>query len=175
MRGRLLDTPGNHKPHVHAVMHRVRSHRPVKRLGNLLARLPNVQADGFGADCSSYPELLLAEHVGIVSEKIMFTSNDTPAHEFQKARSLGAIINLDDISHLSFLERHAGVPELICFRYNPGPRRTGNAIIDSSPTATVEPETITERPACAIVSTSADSMCFPSRSSSRKRKIISSA
>jgi diaminopimelate decarboxylase len=88
-----------------------------------------LRAEGFGADCSSYPELLLAERAGIVGEEIMFTSNDTPAYEFQKARSLGAIINLDDITHLPFLERHAGVPELICFRYNPGPRRTGNAII----------------------------------------------
>jgi diaminopimelate decarboxylase len=88
-----------------------------------------LRAEGCGADCSSYPELLLAERVGILGEEIMFTSNDTPAHEFQKARNLGAIINLDDISHLDFLERHAGIPELICFRYNPGPRRTGNAII----------------------------------------------
>jgi diaminopimelate decarboxylase len=88
-----------------------------------------LRAEGCGADCSSYPELFLAERVGITSEEIMFTSNDTPAHEFQKARSLGAIINLDDISHLDYLERHAGLPELICFRYNPGPRRTGNTII----------------------------------------------
>ncbi|HEX5690291.1 MAG TPA: diaminopimelate decarboxylase, partial [Roseiflexaceae bacterium] len=88
-----------------------------------------LQAEGFGADCSSLPELLLADHVGIHGEAIMFTSNDTPAHEFRKARELGAIINLDDITHLDFLERQAGMPELICFRYNPGARRTGNAII----------------------------------------------
>jgi len=88
-----------------------------------------LRAEGCGADCSSYPELFMAERVGITGEEIMFTSNDTPAHEFQKARSLGAIINLDDISHLDYLERHAGLPELICFRYNPGPRRTGNTII----------------------------------------------
>jgi diaminopimelate decarboxylase len=59
----------------------------------------------------------------------MFTSNDTPAGEFRKARELGAIINLDDISHIAFLERHAGLPPLICFRYNPGPLRRGNVII----------------------------------------------
>jgi diaminopimelate decarboxylase len=59
----------------------------------------------------------------------MFSSNDTPAEEFQKARALGAIINLDDISHISFLEEQAGLPDLICFRYNPGPLRKGNAII----------------------------------------------
>lgn len=60
----------------------------------------------------------------------MFTSNDTPAGEFQKARELGAIINLDDISHIEFLEKHAGLPEVISFRYNPGPLLgSGNAII----------------------------------------------
>ncbi|TAK37057.1 MAG: diaminopimelate decarboxylase [Chloroflexota bacterium] len=85
--------------------------------------------EGFGADCSSLPELLLAEEVGIVGEEIMFTSNDTPAEEFVKARELGAIINLDDISHIPFLQKFAGVPELICFRYNPGPLKQGNTII----------------------------------------------
>jgi diaminopimelate decarboxylase len=59
----------------------------------------------------------------------MFTSNDTPAEEFAKARELGAIINLDDISHIGFLENAAGIPELLCFRYNPGPLRGGNEII----------------------------------------------
>jgi diaminopimelate decarboxylase len=93
------------------------------------AILAILRAEGCGADASSYPELLLAERAGISGESIMFTSNDTPAQEFQKARELGAIINLDDISHLDFLERHAGIPDLICFRYNPGPRRAGNAII----------------------------------------------
>jgi diaminopimelate decarboxylase len=88
-----------------------------------------LRAEGFGADCSSSPELLLAERAGIVGEEIMFTSNDTPAHEFRKARDLGAIINLDDVTHLPYLERHAGIPDLLCFRYNPGPRRSGNAII----------------------------------------------
>ena len=59
----------------------------------------------------------------------MFTSNDTPAREYAQARELGAVINLDDLSHLAFLQKHAGMPELICFRYNPGPLRAGNAII----------------------------------------------
>ena len=85
--------------------------------------------EGFGADCSSLPELLLSERVGIVGEDIMFTSNDTPEGEFVKAKALGAIINLDDISHISFLEQAAGMPELICLRYNPGPLKQGNAII----------------------------------------------
>ncbi|HBV99216.1 MAG: diaminopimelate decarboxylase [Peptococcaceae bacterium BICA1-7] len=86
--------------------------------------------EGFGADCSSLPELLLAEKAGIAGEEIIFSSNDTPAGEFVKARELGAIINLDDITHIDFLEKHAGIPELLSFRYNPGPlREGGNAII----------------------------------------------
>ena len=88
-----------------------------------------LKEEGFGADCSSLPELMLAESVGIVGENIMFSSNDTPAEEFAKAKELGAIINLDDLSHISFLERHVGIPELICFRYNPGTLREGNFII----------------------------------------------
>jgi len=85
--------------------------------------------EGFGADCSSMAELVLAEKCGITGEEIMFTSNDTPKEEFLKARELGAVINLDDITHIDFLEQHAGIPELISCRYNPGPQRTGNAII----------------------------------------------
>jgi diaminopimelate decarboxylase len=52
---------------------------------------------GFGCDCSSYPELLLSESAGVVGENIMFTSNNTAAYEYKKARELGAVINLDDI------------------------------------------------------------------------------
>lgn len=89
-----------------------------------------LKEEGFGADCSSLAELVLAEKAGIVGEDIMFSSNNTPAHEFIKAKELGAIINLDDISHIEYLDRHAGLPELISFRYNPGPLRGGgNAII----------------------------------------------
>lgn len=90
-----------------------------------------LKQEGMGADCSSLPELLLAEKVGIKGEDIMFSSNDTPAKEFKKAIELGAIINLDDISHIPFLEKAAGIPKMICFRYNPGPlRKTGvNTII----------------------------------------------
>ncbi len=88
--------------------------------------------EGCGADCSSLPELILAEKAGIGGEDIIFTSNDTPAKEFVKSKELGAVINLDDISHIDYLERNAGIPELICFRYNPGPlREGGNAIIGS--------------------------------------------
>ena len=85
--------------------------------------------EGFGADCSSLPELLLAEATGIKGEAVMFTSNDTPADEFVKARQLGAVINLDDITHIDFLRQVAGLPDRICLRYNPGPLKGGNAII----------------------------------------------
>ena len=85
--------------------------------------------EGFGADCSSLPELLLAEATGIKGAAVMFTSNDTPAEEFVKARQMGAIINLDDITHIDFLRRVAGLPDRICLRYNPGPLKDGNAII----------------------------------------------
>jgi diaminopimelate decarboxylase len=88
-----------------------------------------LRAERLGADCSSLPELLLAERAGIAGAEVMFTSNDTAAEEFQAALRLGAIVNLDDIAHLPFLERHAGVPELISFRYNPGAQRAGNPII----------------------------------------------
>ena len=88
-----------------------------------------LKEEGFGADCSSYPELLLAEIIGLSGEEIMFTSNDTPAGEYKKAKEMGAVINLDDITHIKFLEENAGIPELICLRYNPGPARAGNAII----------------------------------------------
>ncbi len=88
-----------------------------------------LKEEGFGTDCSSLPELMLSEKVGIVGEDIMFTSNDTPAEEYVKAKKLGAIINLDDISHIEFLEENAGIPDLICFRYNPGPVKKGNVII----------------------------------------------
>ena len=88
-----------------------------------------MKEEGFGADASSLPELVLAERVGLKGTQIMFSSNDTPAEEFVKARELGAIINLDDITHIPFLEKHGGIPELVSCRYNPGPARTGNAII----------------------------------------------
>ena len=87
-----------------------------------------LKEEGMGADCSSFPELILSEKAGITGEDIMFTSNDTPLSEFKMAKEMGAIINLDDITHLSYLEK-IGLPELICFRYNPGPLKGGNSII----------------------------------------------
>lgn len=88
-----------------------------------------LKEEGFGTDCSSLPELVMSKRVGITGENIMFSSNDTPFEEFQKAMELGAIINLDDITHIPYLEKHVGIPEIVCFRYNPGPLRQGNEII----------------------------------------------
>jgi diaminopimelate decarboxylase len=88
-----------------------------------------LRKEGCGADCSSIPELVLSERAGIVGEDIIFSSNNTPAKEYKKACELGAIINLDDITHIDYLAEHVGLPELLCFRFNPGPERQGNAII----------------------------------------------
>jgi len=85
--------------------------------------------EGMGADCSSLPELQLAQAIGLSGEDVMFTSNDTPAEDFVAAKKMCAIINLDDITHIEFLEKSAGIPELVCFRYNPGSLREGNEII----------------------------------------------
>lgn len=88
-----------------------------------------LKEEGLGADCSSLAELILAEKAGIIGENIMFSSNDTPANEYAKARELDSLINLDDVTHIDYLEEHCGMPEVICFRFNPGPLREGNAII----------------------------------------------
>ena len=91
-----------------------------------------LESEGCGGDCSSLPELMLCEKSGITGRRIMFTSNDTPAQEFVYAQKLGAIINLDDITHIGFLKNALGgkLPDTICFRYNPGPlKEGGNSII----------------------------------------------
>ena len=76
---------------------------------------------GCGYDCSSLTELMLSEAIGAEPGDIMFSSNDTPAEEFAYADKLGAIINLDDITHIDFLEETIGhIPETISCRYNPG-------------------------------------------------------
>ncbi len=85
--------------------------------------------EGLGADCSSMPELMLSEAAGMTGEHLMFTSNNTQGHEYQRARDLGAIINLDDLTHIDYLASTAGLPELLCFRYTPGAAREGNVII----------------------------------------------
>ncbi len=88
-----------------------------------------LKQEGLGADCSSVAELVLSERVGIRGEDIMFTSNNTLAHEYRKAVDLGAVINLDDLTHIDYLQENVGLPDLICFRYNPGSAREGNVII----------------------------------------------
>jgi len=85
--------------------------------------------EGYGADCSSLAELMMAQKTGVTGEEIMFSSNDTPVEDFLLAKKLKAIINLDDISHIAYLEKYAGIPSLICFRYNPGKLKKGNHII----------------------------------------------
>lgn len=79
-----------------------------------------LKEEGCGADCSSYSELLLSEAAGLGAGEIMFSSNETPVGEFTKAKQLGAFINLDDITHIPFLQKECGVPETVCMRYNPG-------------------------------------------------------
>ncbi|MDR3088195.1 MAG: diaminopimelate decarboxylase [Desulfobulbaceae bacterium] len=98
----------------------------VKALPNptIMAIMANM---GFGFDCSSTAELLLARRIGARPEDILFTSNNTSAEDFAAALADGGcILNLDDIS---LVAKTPTMPELICFRYNPGERRSGNAII----------------------------------------------
>ena len=80
-----------------------------------------LQEYGCGCDCSSMTELMLSNAMGVKGHDIMFSSNDTPAAEFAYANEIGAIINLDDITHIDFLEQTLGyIPETISCRYNPG-------------------------------------------------------
>ena len=121
----ILETGENLK-HAFSKISGFREYYAVKALPNreilkLMAQM------GFGFDCSSIPELVLARELGARPEDIMFTSNNTSAEEFAfAARDGGCILNLDDIT---LIDKVPQMPELICFRYNPGPRRTGNIII----------------------------------------------
>ena len=85
------------------------------------AILKILKEEGCGCDCSSLTELMMAEKCGVTGEGIMFSSNNTPAEEFQLADRLGAIINLDDLTLVDFLKESIGhIPEKVCCRYNPG-------------------------------------------------------
>jgi len=75
---------------------------------------------GCGMDCSSLTELMLARAVGVTGHDVMFSSNDTPANEFQLASEMGVLINLDDITHIDFLAVNGGIPKTVCLRFNPG-------------------------------------------------------
>ena len=91
-----------------------------------------LKEEGCGVDCSSYTELLMSEACGFKGDDIMFSSNDTPVEDMQKAYELGAQINLDDLTMVDFLERVASVPETICCRFNPGGLFSlGNDIMDN--------------------------------------------
>lgn len=91
-----------------------------------------LKEEGCGADCSSMTELMMSEAVEIIGDDIMFSSNNTPAGEFTKARELGAIINLDDFTHIDFLKDECGIPETISCRYNPGGvYEVSNGIMDN--------------------------------------------
>ena len=79
-----------------------------------------LKEEGCGTDCSSYTELLMAEAVGFKGQEIMFSSNATPVEDMQLAYKNGVIINLDDFTHIEFLEKVAALPETICCRFNPG-------------------------------------------------------
>lgn len=79
-----------------------------------------LREEGCGADCSSYTELIMADAVGFKNDEIMFSSNATPAEDFQLARKLNVTINLDDITHIAFLEKVADIPDTVSCRFNPG-------------------------------------------------------
>ncbi len=91
-----------------------------------------LKEEGCGVDCSSYTELMISDAVGFSGDEIMFSSNVTPKEDFILARKLNAAINLDDITHIEFLDQVAGIPETISCRYNPGGEFTiNNAIMDT--------------------------------------------
>ncbi len=91
-----------------------------------------LKEEGIGADCSSYTELLLSDKVGLKGHEIMFSSNVTPAEDFQLASKLDALINFDDITHIDFYEKLAPFKETMCCRYNPGGEfRIHNQIMDN--------------------------------------------
>ncbi|MBW7572196.1 diaminopimelate decarboxylase [Caproiciproducens faecalis] len=91
-----------------------------------------MKEEGCGVDCSSLTELMLSDAVGFHGHHIMFSSNETPPEEFVLAQKLGALINLDDFTHIDFLKETAGIPETICCRFNPGGTfQISNAIMDT--------------------------------------------
>lgn len=79
-----------------------------------------LKEEGCGVDCASYVELLMSQKLGFAGQDIMFSSNNTPAEDFQFGRDLGATINLDAYEDVAFLKEAAGIPKVISCRYNPG-------------------------------------------------------
>lgn len=92
-----------------------------------------LKEEGCGTDCSSYSELVMSKKCGFDGSNIMFSSNDTPLEEFKYAKELGAIINLDDITHIDAVEKTCGIPETICCRYNPGGKFSISTTIMDNP------------------------------------------
>lgn len=91
-----------------------------------------LQEEGCGVDCSSLTELMMSEACGFSGSDIMFSSNETPAEDFQYAAKLNATINLDDFTHIDFLNGLTGIPETISCRYNPGGKfAISNTIMDN--------------------------------------------
>ena len=89
-----------------------------------------LREEGVKVDCASLTELMIAKACGYRSDEIMFSSNETPAEEYEYARALNATINLDDITHIEFLHKHGGIPKEICLRFNPGEAfRFGNFVM----------------------------------------------
>ncbi|MGI5071022.1 diaminopimelate decarboxylase [Treponema pectinovorum] len=113
-----------------SIFPKFREHFAVKACPNPYL-LKILAQEGCGADCSSLPELMLCEIAGIKKDKVIFTSNETPANEFKYAYANSNIINLDDFTHIDFLEKTLGhLPKTLCFRYNPGSAKHGcNSII----------------------------------------------
>lgn len=101
---------------------------PIKAIPN--PEIINILKDeGCCVDCCSVPELMIAESVGLTNEFVMLTSNDTSPEEFKKARQMKAIINLDDPNHLPYMEDLAGLPKILCLRYNPGPFKQNGQLV----------------------------------------------
>lgn len=92
-----------------------------------------LKEEGCGTDCSSYSELLMSKKCGFQNPNIMFSSNDTPAEEFKYANEIGAIINLDDITHIDMLQETCGIPETISCRFNPGGKFSISTTIMDNP------------------------------------------
>lgn len=91
-----------------------------------------LKEEGCGVDCSSFTELMLSQAVGFEGEDIMFSSNVTPAEDFEYAHKLNAIINFDDLTHIDFFTKIANMPETISCRYNPGGEfKISNTIMDT--------------------------------------------
>jgi len=116
----LAETKGSRKPY--------KNYFAVKALPNP-SIMSLLREEGLGFDCSSLAELELCKKIGVTGSDVFFTSNNTKLEEYKKAYELGAVVNLDDYTHLEFLKNSIGLPEQICFRYNPGPLRDGNGII----------------------------------------------